>query len=158
MQSLLIVLLARSIAHRNCSQDRRFIGFSGSRFCWGKIPLPKLHCHLLVTMLQYHMVCCCTMIGVDYSASLPLNACYVSALLVQTCFSCMWTWLPSTHASAKLCSCQQAVSDTRIDQTLICKYSICVKSLCKSLMVILQLSLSYTLSYCGYLQVASYRV
>ncbi len=51
-----------------------------------------------------------------------------------------------------------SLTDTQSDQTLICKYSICIKSLCKSLMVILQLSLSHTLCYCGYLQMASYRV
>lgn len=59
-----------------------------------------------------------------------------------------------SHGSAKLCSCVQALSDICSDHTMICNYSICLKSLCKSLMVILQLSLSYTLCYCGYLQVA----
>lgn len=83
MQSILI--RASTISSQHCAQETaqtviHKIGILSvlpvQHVCWGKSQLPKLHCHLLVTMLQCYMVCCCTMIGVDCPASLPLNACH----------------------------------------------------------------------------------
>ncbi len=58
----IIIISSQHCAQENCtnycSQDRSFTGTSGSRFCWGNIQLPKLHCHLLAILC--HMVCCCT--------------------------------------------------------------------------------------------------